>query len=246
MTDSAPTRPGVGPDVGFDDGPILPPDPEGLEVLHEREYRVRAYRMPADGEPNGEQGDRLLLRGAVRDQKPPHLYVPEDPDPITIHHMQVELVVSFPAMVISDASVLFETHPHNQCVSIVDAYRGLVGLSITRGFTHKVREAFGGPRGCTHTTALLLAMAPVAVQCIWSMTASDARRDGEPMQFGGQRAPEARERSWAASLNSCHVWDEGGDFVTALRAGEDIGLPIPMRRRFERLGLDPVARGASG
>lgn len=249
MTDSAPANSGAGFDVRFDDGPILPPDPEGLEVLHEREYRIRAYRMPADGEsdgePDGQHGDRLLLRGAVRDQKPPHLYVFEDPDPITIHHMQVELVISFPSMVISEATVLFETHPHTECVSIADAYAGLVGLSITRGFTHRVRELFGGPRGCTHTTALLLAMAPVAVQCIWSMTASDARRSGEPMRFGGQRSPEARERSWAASLNSCHVWDEDGEFVKALRAGEDVGLPIPMRRRFERLGLDSVAGDAN-
>ena len=95
--------------------------------------------------------------------------------------------------------MLFETHPHTECVSIVDAYRGLVGLSITRGFTHKVRELFGGPRGCTHTTALLMAMAPVAVQCIWSMnvvelpsrrTADAARRrpaaGGARAQLGGE------------------------------------------------------------
>ncbi len=238
MTDSAPASSDAALDTTFDSGPILPPDPEGLEVLHEREYRIRAYRLPADGE----QVDRLLLRGAVRDQKPPHLYILEDPDPITIHHMQVELVVGFPDMAVSGATVLFETHPHSECVSIVDAYRGLVGLSITRGFTHKVRELFGGPRGCTHTTALLLAMAPVAIQCIWSMTASDARRAGEPMRFGGQRSPEARERSSAASLNSCHVWDENGEFVTDLRAGKDVGVPIPMRRRAERLGLEPATR----
>jgi hypothetical protein len=235
MTDSA----AAGFAARFDDGPILPVDPDGLEVLHEREYRVRAYRLPAD---NG-GGDRLLLRGAVRDQKPPHLYVAEDPDPITIHHMQVELVVGFPDMTISDATVLFETHPHAECVSIIDAYQGLIGLSITRGFTHRVRELFGGPRGCTHTTALLLAMAPVAVQCIWSMSASNARRTGEPTEFGAQRSSEHRERSWSASLNSCHVWDEHGEFVADLRAGKDVGLPIPMRRRFERLGIEPTAGG---
>ena len=234
MTDSA----AAGFAGCFDAGPILPPDPDGLEVLHEREYRVRAYRRPAD-----DGSDGLLLRGAVRDQKPPHLYVAEDPDPITIHHMQVELVVGFPDMVIHDATVLFEAHPHTQCVSIVDAYRGLIGLSVTRGFTHKVRELFGGPRGCTHTTALLLAMAPVAIQCIWSMHAFDARRTGEPMRFGAQRAPEERERSWAASLNSCHVWDEESELVADLRAGRDVGLPIPMRRRLQRLGIDPVAGG---
>ena len=28
---------------------ILPPDPEGLEVLHDREYRVRAYGWRTTG-----------------------------------------------------------------------------------------------------------------------------------------------------------------------------------------------------
>jgi hypothetical protein len=233
MTESAAADVDARLEAAFDDGPILPPDPDGLDVLHEREYRVRAYRMHAD-----DHGDRLLIRGAVRDQKPPHLYVADDPDPITIHHMQVELVVGFPDMAIREASVLFETHPHSECVSIVDSYRGLVGLSITRGFTHKVRELFGGPRGCTHTTALLMAMAPVAVQCIWSMNASNSRRNGLPMRRA-DLPPAERERSWAASLNSCHVWDEEGPFVASLRAGEDVGLPIPMRRRFESLGIDP-------
>ena len=225
-------------DHRFDEGPILPPDPDDVEVLHEREYRVRAYLLPAN-----DDGDRMLIRGAVRDQKP-DLYILEDPEPITIHHMQVELVVAFPSMLIVEENVLFETHPHEQCVSIIDAYRGLVGLSVARGFTHKVREMFGGPRGCTHTTALLMAMAPVAIQCIWSMTASDSRRTGERMRRGADRTPEERERTWAASLNTCHVWDADGEFVRQLRDGADVGLPIPMRRRFEQLGVQPYPREA--
>lgn len=233
MTDSSPAV-DARLHAAFDDEPILPPDPDGMEVLHEREYRVRAYRMPAD-----EHGERLLLRGAVRDQKPPYLYIADDPDPITIHLMQVELIVGFPDMTIRDASVLFEMHPHTECVSIVDAYRGLVGLSIARGFTHRVRELFGGPRGCTHTTALLLAMAPIAIQSIWSMHASNSRRSGLPTQRGGALSREERERSWAASLNSCHVWDADGPLVASLRAGGDIELPLPMRRRFEQRGIDP-------
>lgn len=223
----------------FDADPILPPDPEGLEVLHEREYRIRAYRL----EPADDRGERLLLRGAVRDQKPAHLYIAEDPDPITIHHMQVELEIAFPSMLILESSVLFEAHPHETCVSIIDAYRGLVGLSVARGFTHKVRELFGGPRGCTHTTALLMAMAPVAIQCIWSMQAAEARRTREPMRRGGDLSPDEREQRWAASLNSCHVWDNDGDLVRELRNGVDIGLPIPMRKRFAKLGIEPGSTG---
>ena len=154
----------------FDTSTILPTAPLGddgapLEVLHDREYRVRAFRK---------RDDLLLIRGAVRDQKPPGLYIEIDPDPMTIHHMQIDLEIAFPTLEIVGAQVGIEVHPSAGCPSIESHYDKLVGLSIARGFTHKVRELFGGPRGCTHTTALLQAMAPVAVQCMWSMRASQA------------------------------------------------------------------------
>jgi hypothetical protein len=125
-----------------------------LPLLHQRTYLVRSYR---------ESDTQLRIRGSVQDLKPAGLYIADDPDPLDIHHMVVDLVVAFPAMEIVDAKVVMERHPHPECVRIEDHYTKLAGLSITRGFTHKVRELFGGPRGCTHTTALLQAMAPVAI-----------------------------------------------------------------------------------
>jgi hypothetical protein len=208
---------------------ILPPDPEGLDVLHDREYRVRAFRL-AD--------DRILIRGAVRDQKPPGVYLPGDPEPLTMHHMCVDLTVEFPSMVIEKAEVVFEAHPHTTCVDIVGSYQGLVGLSISRGFTHKVRELFGGPRGCTHTTALLLAMGPVATQCSWSMYAAEAQRSGKTfMERRAEMTPEQREMSLRANLNTCHVWAEDGELMTAAREGRPMEMMLQVRRRFEDLGL---------
>ena len=214
----------------FDDSSILPPDPDGLEVLHDREYRVRAFRL-AD--------DRLLIRGAVRDQKPPGLYLDIDPEPLTVHHMQVDIEVAFPSLEIVDARVVFETHPHETCPVITTHYDGMIGLSIARGFTHKVRELFGGPRGCTHTTALLQAMAPVAVQCTWSMRASFGRRSGDGDVPAGGLTEEQRRALWATNLNTCHVWAEDGAHVRALQNGGDFGAPVFLRRRMERLGIDP-------
>ena len=124
---------------------ILPPPPEGgVALLHNREYRVQAYRVAAD---------RLEIHGAIRDQKPPGLYIQDDPEPLTVHHMQLALEIAFPALEIVGVTTEFETHPHESCPRIIDHYDNLIGLSIARGFTHKVRELFGGPRGCTHTTA---------------------------------------------------------------------------------------------
>lgn len=202
-------------------------------MLHEREYRVRAYRLDGDDRP------RLLIRGAVRDQKPAGLYVPADPDPLTIHHMQVELQVAWPSMEIVAADVLFEAHPHNSCTSIIEHYRSLVGLSIARGFVNEVRQRFGGPRGCTHTTALLLAMAPVAVQSTWSMQVSADNEAGRPWRRPRELSQAEREQRWAASLNSCHVWAEDGELARFVLGGGDVDVPIPIRRRLDELDVDP-------
>ena len=221
----------------FDRNEILPDDPD-LEVLHDREYRVRAFRK----DPN------ILIRGAVRDQKPPLLYLAEDESPLTIHHMQVDLEVAFPTLEIVGAVVHFEMHPNESCPSISEHYEKLVGLSIARGFTHKVRELFGGPRGCTHTTALLQAMAPVAVQCFWSISASDAKRAARAAVERGERVqrPNAagiteaeREAQWGMNLNTCHIWAEDGEMVHNVRTGVAVSAPLFIRKRMDELGLPP-------
>lgn len=203
-------------------------DLEELVPVHERAYVVRAYRRGFD---------TMVLRGAIRDQKPPGLYVPNDPDVLTIHHMIVDLTVAMPSLEITAATVVMETHPHLACPRIADHYTKLVGLSIARGFTHKVRELFGGPRGCTHTTALLQAMAPVAVQSLWSFRMAKAQASG---QVRHRPATETeRSQLLAGNLNTCHVWDEHGEHVELIRGGTFREVPIPIVERMERLGLDP-------
>ncbi len=215
----------------FDD---ICPHPAGVdatdELIHERAYVVRSYFK---------SNDRLLMRGAVRDQKPPGLYVPEDPEPLTVHHMIVDMEIAMPTLEIVSARAALEVHPHAACPRIEDHYQHLVGLSIARGFTHKVRELFGGPRGCTHTTALLQAMAPVAIQSTWSFRARVARTTGQGA--ADWSSPEARERGIAMNLNTCHIWAEDGDQVRSIRAGEPMEVPVWIQKRFAKLGLDPAS-----
>jgi hypothetical protein len=92
--------------------------------------------------------------------------------------------------VITEARAVMETHPHDLCRAVEPHYDKLVGLSIARGFSAKVRELFGGPRGCSHVTALLLAMAPVAIQSMFSMNmgAGQAVDAGRGRRDDGQRA----------------------------------------------------------
>ena len=211
----------------------ITPHPEGVdpneELIHERAYVVRAYRKGFD---------TLVLRGAVRDQKPPGLYITDDPDPLTIHHMIVDLEIGVPSLDITAAKAVLEIHPHTTCPRIEEHYGSLVGLSIARGFTHKVRELFGGPRGCTHTTALLQAMAPVAVQSLWSFHMAQARAAGHSTPFD---TTEARQGAVLANLNTCHVWIEGGEHVEGLLNDEPMEVPLWVTKRSIELGRDPSA-----
>lgn len=205
---------------------VLLDEPDDAMPLHDREYRVRAFRL-AD--------DRLLIKGAVRDQKPPHLYIRADDEPITVHHMRVDLILSFPELVILKVDTHIDMHPRDECPSITAHYDNLVGLSIARGYTHKVRDLFGGPRGCTHTTALLQAMGPVAMQCFWSMKAATATLQGEPEPM---LDPDRHEDNlWRKSIDTCHVWRSDGEPVAARAAGIPEPAPVFLRRRADELGI---------
>jgi hypothetical protein len=78
----------------------------------------------------------------------------------------------------------------------------------------------------------------VAVQCMWSMRASQARRSGGAAQ---EPSPEQREMAWQFNLNTCHVWAEDGEQVQQLRAGGDFEPPIWASERMVELGLKPEA-----
>ncbi len=208
----------------------IAPHPDGVDtadLIHERAYVVRAYRKGLD---------TLVLRGAVRDQKPAGAYVAGDTEPLTVHHMVVDLTVSIPSLEIVAANTSLEVHPHSSCPRIEEHYGGLVGLSIARGFTHKVRELFGGPRGCTHTTALLQAMAPVAIQSMWSFRMAQAQASGGNSPFASQ---DARDAAVAANVNTCHVWAEDSEHVAGIRDGQPMEVPLWITKRFAELGRDP-------
>jgi hypothetical protein len=207
------------------------PEPD-LPRMHSRDYDVRAYRR---------DDTSMLLRGAVRDVLPAGFYDDADTEPLTMHHMVVDLVVDATTLEILDATVVFEQHPHPACPRIVEHYGNLVGLSIARGFTHRIRELFGGPRGCSHTTALLQAMAPVAMQAFLGSRIMQ-RSPGAGSAFGAAlSSPEGRARRAEGNRNTCHVWADDGEHLQAIRSTGAIMLPMPISRRLRERGIDPDA-----
>ncbi len=207
----------------------LLPDDAGLDLVHTRDYETKIYQLSED---------ELLVRGAVSDRKPPGLYVLGDPDQLEIHQMQLELLVSLPGLEIKQAKVLFESHPHSKCPIIAADYQKLVGLSIARGFTRKIRDLFGGPNGCTHTNALLQALAPAAVQAVWSIMVRNQRNAGKTQR---NLTAEERESRIRRNANTCHLWADEGEHVADLRAGRMHEYPlIPVRKRLRSLGRDEM------
>ena len=208
---------------------LLPDDAE-LELIHTRRYETRVYRL-SEGE--------MLVRAAVSDTKPPGLYIEDDAEDLEIHQMQIELRVSHPGLTITKARVVFATHPHTGCPLIAEAYAKLEGLSIARGFNARVRELFGQSRGCTHTNALLQALAPAVVQALWSLSVRDKTT------MGGREtriSPAEREQRIAGNLNTCHVWAADGEHVEKLRRGDTSEFPpLPVKDRLRALGRDENA-----
>jgi hypothetical protein len=209
---------------------LFPPDPDGVELLHTREYQVRSFRIDAS---------TIVLRGAVRDIKPPGMYVPDDPEPLVVHHMVVDLTVDVTTMTITHAATVMEVHPHPTCTAIIPHYDKLIGLSISRGYNSKVRELFGGPRGCSHIGALLTAMGPIAVQTMWSLRIANLRDTGGRPALLAASSPEQRRVVSAMNINSCHVWDENGEHVASVLRGDPAESPLWIRKRYEELGRDP-------
>ncbi len=205
----------------------LLPDDAGMELIHSRDYEIKVYRVSSR---------ELLARGAVSDRKPPGLYIPGDPDELEIHQMQLELRIAMPSLEITHAQVLFESHPHVKCPMIAADYEKLIGLSIARGFTRKTRDLFGGPNGCTHTNALLQAMAPAIVQSTWSVSIEQQREEGQRYPT---MTPEQREARIRGNLNTCHLWAEDGEHVRSYREGTNTDYPlIPVKERLRALGRD--------
>ncbi|GIT68707.1 MAG: hypothetical protein Ct9H300mP26_3940 [Acidimicrobiales bacterium] len=74
-----------------------------LQKLHQREYEIRSYvKTP----------ETILIRGRVKDTKPPGVYFDDDPNPLEIHKMVIDLIIEFPDLVIIDANVRMEKPPH--------------------------------------------------------------------------------------------------------------------------------------
>ena len=175
--------------------------PEGSRdpvPLHRRSIEYQAF----------EGGDVMTIVGRLRDTRP---WVDGGEGEGIVHDMELGVTVRITDLTITEAAATMHTFPHFECPGIVESFGGLVGLSVTRGYTREIQSRFGGPKGCTHLEQLARSLGPLVVQAVTSRRARAVRAGDFDDLLSGGPSPWARD--------SCHIWAEGGIADQKLAAG---------------------------
>jgi len=171
----------------------------GPGKVHARTIDIAVY-------PHGE--GKLVVEGVLKDERPcrSHLMTGQTRPPGILHHMIIRMVVTGPDLVIEDIEAELPQTPRQECRETEESLQPVIGMSISAGFTRRVKTTLGGPCGCSHLTALLLAMAPAAVQGFWSNL---VRVPYNPADYS--------EKAMEVVLDTCRVWRSDGPTVKEFR-----------------------------
>jgi hypothetical protein len=170
------------------------------EKLHTRNIEVTIYDY---------DGRRIIAEGFFQDDRlqETHLITGETFPIGAIHHMAIRLLVNSSNFLIEDVDVDLLSVPRLVCRETIDCLAPLRGLTITKGFTSKVKKLVGGTKGCTHLLELLLAMAPVIFQGF------AAQQSQKPAAFDSDLV----KRMSQSLVNTCHAWRADGPVVEMLK-----------------------------
>ena len=171
------------------------------EKLHKRNIEVTTYDY---------DGQRIIVEGLLQDNRFQESYMMtgEKLPSGVIHHMSIRLLVNCSNLLIEDVDADLISVPIEACRETIGCLAPIKGLTITRGFTSKVKKIAGGKKGCTHLMELLLAMAPAAIQGYASYQSK------KPMVFDPDRAKMILQYF----VNTCRAWrEDGGPLVEMLK-----------------------------
>jgi hypothetical protein len=170
------------------------------EKLHTRNIKVTTYDY---------DGQKIIVEGFLKDDRfqESRVITGEKFPSGVIHHMAIRLLVNCSNLLIEDIDVDLLSVPREACRETIGCLAPIKGLTITKGFTAKVKKLIGGKKGCTHLEELILAMAPAAIQ---GYATYQSRK---PVVFD----PDYEKMILEFLVNSCRVWREDGPFVEMLK-----------------------------
>jgi len=164
--------------------------------LHTRNIEVTTYDY---------DGQRIIVEGFLKDDRfqETHAITGETFPSGVMHHMTIRLLVNCSNLLIEDVDVDLISVPREVCRETIDCLAPIKGLTITKGFTSKVKKMAGGNKGCTHLVELILAMAPAVFQGF------GAHQSQKPANFDSDHA----KMIFQFLVNTCRAWREDGPFV---------------------------------
>jgi hypothetical protein len=156
---------------------------------------------------------RVIVEGSFKDGRFRKSYIitGEISPSGLIHHMTIRLLVNCSNRMIEDVGVNLTSFPMEECRETIGSLAPIKGLTITKGFTLKVKQMVGGNKGCTHLVELLQAMAPAVVQGV------NTHQSQIPSSFNTDRT----QRMLKNLINSCYAWKEDGPLVKRLQKNID-------------------------
>ncbi len=180
----------------------------GRELLHRRAIEIRGYK----------RGDGLYdIEGHLVDTKPFDFQLAAGVRPAgePIHSMRLRITIDR-HLTIVDAEASMDGMPYvGDCDEIVPHYRKLVGLAIRPGYSQRVKELFGGVRGCTHITELAGSLATAAFQTLAGQRLQDPSK--RPFQIDGCHALDATRPAVAKYYPK---WYRGTEPIEAVGEGD--------------------------
>jgi len=117
-----------------------------------------------------------------------------------IHDMWVRLTLD-ETVTIRAIEVRMDGTPYAGCPAIQTAFDRLAGERIGPGWNRKIREMFGGARGCVHVVDLLRPVATIGFKTV--------KREAAKRHL----APAARTDDSPYQINTCHMLAADGPLV---------------------------------
>jgi hypothetical protein len=149
----------------------------GLKKLNDRRIDVSTYDYDAQ---------TVLIEGRLVDHR--HVRVTdvndEERPPGILHDLLIRMLIDVNHLTIKKVACEMHSVPNKYCREVENSLEAVEGITISAGFTERVKNKVGGKQGCAHLVALLLSMAPIAIQAALLQAARksvDTNRLSEPM-----------------------------------------------------------------
>lgn len=174
-------------------------DKEKNRQVHSRNLEITTY---------ADEPESVILEGRLRDEcfVTRYMVAGEKRLPGIVHDLVIRMRIKGPSLTIAEIEVDMPTVPRPECRRALNSLDPLVGMPITAGFTVRVKELIGGPKGCAHLVSLVLSMAPAAVQGAWSAI---SRTPLDPALYA--------DLAMGFLTDTCMVWEKGGVIETEYR-----------------------------